>query len=232
MSEYRERFAGASDAAVQTLRDLAGEDVWDRLVGQSHERWHPPGQTLMRQGEPGDLVVAVLSGVAKVVRTDRGGQRLLLAFRGPGELLGEVAVRDGGGRLVTVETLSRCKVAVMGKAEFTQFVAVHDLTPVLERYALNRLRQSTQARGGGEVRTRLAATLVRIADLTGPHGSLPSQPLELSLTREELAEHLQVSRNTVSRKLSELEFCQVSAGRTRIVIGDLGALRQVAEAAG
>ncbi|MET9292273.1 Crp/Fnr family transcriptional regulator [Streptomyces sp. NPDC003077] len=231
MSNHDHRTEQVPEPADRTLRALAGEDVWAELVRQSHERWHPPGTLLLRQDEPGTHVLAVLSGVAKVVRTERDGKRNLLAFRGPGELLGEVAVLAGGGRLASVETLARCKVGVMSKADFARFIAAHDLSPVLVRYALARLRESDQARRGGDVLPRLAATLVRLADLSSRPGTCPTGPLELALTRDELAQHLRTSRNTVTAKLAELESCRVHARRLRIVINDLPALRRAAATA-
>ncbi|MFD7499859.1 Crp/Fnr family transcriptional regulator [Streptomyces sp. NPDC059850] len=224
MSDFAYDAVGASGTLGETLRDLAGEAVWEELVRHSYERWHSPGELLLQQGEPGTLVLSVLSGVAKVVRTSRGGAPTLLAFRGPGELLGEVAVRGGGVRLASVETLSRCKVAVMMAADFTRFVDEHKLSPVLERYALARLRESTEARGSGDVLHRLAVTLVKFADI--------SRSRELAVTHDELAQHLRCSRNTVTRLLRELESCQVWTRRKRIVIDDLPALRCIAASDG
>ncbi|MEV0260254.1 Crp/Fnr family transcriptional regulator [Streptomyces sp. NPDC050617] len=232
MSDYACSSGEAADSGGRTLRDLAGEGVWADLVRRSRRRWHPPGELLLRQEEPGTHVLAVLSGVLKVVRTERNGALTLLAFRGPGDLLGEVAVLGGGGRLASVETLLRCEVAVMGREEFIRFVAARDLSPVLVRYALTRLRESTQARGGGDVLPRLAAALVRIADISNWPGPCAERSLELALTHEELAQHLRIHRNTVTDLLRKLEPCRVRTRRMRIVIDDLPALRRAVESLG
>ncbi|MDT0447062.1 Crp/Fnr family transcriptional regulator [Streptomyces johnsoniae] len=216
----------------RTLRDFVGETVWGDLLALAFDRWHPAGSVLMHQGESGTHVLAVRSGVAKVVRAERNGELTLLAFRGPGELLGEVAVLGGGGRLASVETLTRCCVAVMSRAEFLRFVAKHDLSPALMRYALARLSESDRARSGGAVLTRLAAILVRVAEISGQSGDSADssgQSLELALTRQELAQYLRASRNTVTAQLAGLEASGVHARRGRIVITDLTALRRVSE---
>ncbi|WP_435602485.1 Crp/Fnr family transcriptional regulator [Streptomyces sp. bgisy130] len=209
-----------------------GDAVWRDLLGHVFERRHPAGSMVLRQGEPGTHVLAVLSGAAKVLRRERNGDLTLLAFRGPGELLGEVAVLDDDVRSASVETISSCTVGVVGKAEFLRFVVDHDLFPVLVRYAFTRMRESDEARGGGDTLTRLAATLVGLADISGHPAGLPGEPLELALTRHELAQYLGISRNTISATLAELESCDVQAGRKRIVLGDLTALRRVATAPG
>ncbi|MFF9757833.1 Crp/Fnr family transcriptional regulator [Streptomyces sp. NPDC014344] len=163
MTEHRTQ---ESAPARRSLRDFAGETVWADLLEHSFERRHPAGSVLLRQGESGTHVLAVVTGVAKVIRQERNGDLSLLAFRGPGELLGEVAVLDDGVRSANVESISQCVVGVMGKAEFLAFVSRHSLFPVLVRYALTRLRESDEARGGGDVRARLATALVHLIDIS------------------------------------------------------------------
>ncbi|WP_329576406.1 Crp/Fnr family transcriptional regulator [Kitasatospora sp. NBC_01250] len=206
-----------------------GDALWDGMLAEAYERRHPIGSTLLRQAEPGTHVLALLAGVAKVIRQERSGDLTLLAFRGPGEVLGEVAVLDDGVRSANVQAISDCSVAVLSKATFLRFVTEHDLFPVMVRYALGRLRESDLARGGGDIVARLSAALVTLAEVsvsTGPQHT----GIELALTRDELAQYLGVSRNTVSAGLVELGHRKVHSARKRIVIGDLAALRQLASA--
>ncbi|MGK4584855.1 Crp/Fnr family transcriptional regulator [Kitasatospora sp. HPMI-4] len=225
MSDHAE---GAPGPLGQTLRHLIGDELWARMLDEAFERPHPIGSTLLRQGEPGTHVLALRSGVAKVIRRERSGDLTLLAFRGPGEALGEVAVLDDGLRSASVEAISPCTVAVLGKAVFLRFVADHDLFPVLVRYALGKLRESDLARGGGDVVARLAAALVALADVSAGPEAPPGRRVEFALTRDELAQYLGVSRNTVTAGLSELGPLQVRTGRKHIVIDDLPALRLAA----
>jgi CRP-like cAMP-binding protein len=50
----------------------------------------------MRVGEPGEAMALVVEGVATI---ERGGRKVPVA---PGELVGEIAVLDGGPRTATV----------------------------------------------------------------------------------------------------------------------------------
>lgn len=218
---------GISESSGRTFRRLVGDETWADMLERSFERRHMAGDTLLRQGEAGTHVLALRSGLAKVTLREQSGQLTLLAFRGPGELLGEMAVLDGGVRSASVHATSRCSVAVLSKAEFLRFVTHHELFPVLVRYALSRLRESDRARGGGDVLARLTASLVNLADISGHPETLPGQRLELALTRDELAQHLRVSRNTITACLSQLESLHVHLGRKRIFIDDLHVLRQV-----
>ncbi|MFJ1937286.1 Crp/Fnr family transcriptional regulator [Kitasatospora sp. NPDC088160] len=220
-----------ADPLGQTLRRLMGEASWNSMLAEAFERRHPIGATLLRQAEPGTHVLALLSGVAKVTRRERTGDVRLLAFRGPGELLGEVAVLDDGVRSASVQAISDCTVAVLAKAAFLRFVTDRDLFPVMVRYAIGRLRESDLARSGGDIVARLAGALATLADVSADPAGLPGRRTELALTRDELAQHLGVSRNTVTAGLAELGSHQVHAGRKSIVIGDLSALRRVAHGA-
>jgi CRP/FNR family cyclic AMP-dependent transcriptional regulator len=211
----------------RTLRDIIGKDVWSKLLRQAVERHHSSGTVLLRQGEPGTHVVAVLSGVTKVVRHESSGTLTLLAFRGPGELLGEVAVLDQGVRSASVETISPCDIAVLSRAEFLRFANEYDLFRSLVQYALTRLRESDEARGSAGPVTRLAATLVTLADTSKDSGMRAGEPLEFALTRDDLAQHLKVSRNTVTAALGKLAG-HVDVRRKCVVVNDVPGLRRVA----
>ncbi|WP_246108742.1 Crp/Fnr family transcriptional regulator [Streptomyces sedi] len=212
----------------RTMRDFLGEDIWSRLLSRGIERQHATGSQLLRQGEPGTHVLALRGGVTKVVRHEHTGRAVLLAFRGPGELLGEVAVFDDDVRSASVEAISDCAVTVVSKAEFLRFAAEHELFPQLVRYAFHRLRESDQARATGALPSRLAAVLVRLAGLASAPSQPPADVTELALTRDDLAEHLQVSRNTVTAALSDLS-AYLGVRRKCITVEDIHGLRRVAD---
>ena len=65
-----------------------------------------PGAELVRQGDFGQDIYLVLDGV---IRVERDGNRL--AEYGPGAMLGERAVLEGGTRTSTLVAVTRCRVA-------------------------------------------------------------------------------------------------------------------------
>ena len=70
------------------------------------------GETLTEQGEAGDELFLLLDGV---LRVEVDGERL--AELGPGAILGERAILEGGLRTCTLRAVTRCKVAVAGAGE-------------------------------------------------------------------------------------------------------------------
>jgi|HubBroStandDraft_5_1064220.scaffolds.fasta_scaffold100240_3 hypothetical protein len=59
----------------------------------------------MRQGDPGSHVFILAAGRVKIARVDSEGNELLLAVRGVGDIVGELAVLGGGLRSATVTAL-------------------------------------------------------------------------------------------------------------------------------
>ena len=72
----------------------------------------PEGQTLVEQGRPGSELFLLLDGIL-VVEVD--GEPL--AEVGPGAILGERALLEGGTRTSTLRAVTRCKVAAASAAQ-------------------------------------------------------------------------------------------------------------------
>ena len=67
-----------------------------------------PGDELVRQGDFGHDIYLVLDGV---IRVEHNGERL--AEYGPGAMLGERAVLEGGTRTATLAAVTKCRVAAV-----------------------------------------------------------------------------------------------------------------------
>lgn len=93
-----------------------------RAVAQS--RTFAAGATLMREGEPADHVIVVLSGRTKIC-VHEDGRELLLTERGPGELIGERAALEVSVRSATVVALDTVEALVVTTKRFADFVSSH-----------------------------------------------------------------------------------------------------------
>jgi hypothetical protein len=67
-----------------------------------------PGEVLVEQGEPGDELFLLFDGVLSV---ERDGQPVVEV--GPGAILGEMALLEGGRRTATLRAVTPCRVAVV-----------------------------------------------------------------------------------------------------------------------
>jgi CRP-like cAMP-binding protein len=82
----------------------------------------PPGETIFRQGDPGDFVYKVIDGEVEVVREETGEEKVL-ARLGPGEFFGEAALLSDAPRNATIRTLSAVNAVKIGRDDFSTLYA-------------------------------------------------------------------------------------------------------------
>lgn len=108
----------ASDPKLDLLHSIPlfsrlGRREIERLGQLFDEIDVPAGQVLMRQGDRGSEMFVVASGR---VRVDRDGQ--VLAERGPGSVVGEIALLSEGPRTASVTTVDPARLFVIAHREF------------------------------------------------------------------------------------------------------------------
>ncbi|MFI7098629.1 Crp/Fnr family transcriptional regulator [Streptomyces sp. NPDC050161] len=213
---------------------MLSDEAWRALRGQGATRTFRERSVMLRQGSAGTHLLALTDGLAKVVCREPGGIVTWLAFRGPGDLLGEVSVFHGTPRTAEVVALTPCTAVVLEAERFRRFVEQRGLVMDLMRQALSRLRESDAHRT--ELLTlplvvRLARALLRLAELTAPGAESAAVRLT-GLSQEELAQAIGVTRNAVITGLQRLrESGAVETARRVIVIKDVPALRDWATGA-
>jgi CRP/FNR family cyclic AMP-dependent transcriptional regulator len=206
------------------------EDEWRTLGERGRPRRFRPRQRLFREGEPGDHVLAILSGRVKVSIQTRSGREILLAMKVPGDLVGELSVIDGRPRSATAIALDPVEALVVPAPAFTEFVEGHPRIAVRLLHMLaEQIRDADRRsldRDTGDITCRVARRLVDLAERLGEHRGSGVE-ITLTLSQDDLAAWVGATREATSRALARLrgEGC-VTTGRQRIVLTDLAALRQ------
>ena len=70
-------------------------DELNDLLSLASEQIMKKGQVLMLQGDPGDFLVILLTGNARVTMVASNGREITLDYADPGDVLGEIALLDG-----------------------------------------------------------------------------------------------------------------------------------------
>lgn len=89
----------------------------ERLAARTVERRFVRGQTIFRRGEPGSSMLVVAAGRVRVGVTSATGREVLLAILGPGEVLGELALLDGGPRSADAAALDGCALLSLDRRD-------------------------------------------------------------------------------------------------------------------
>src|SRR5262245_21969761 len=82
----------------------------------------PRGQAILAEGQVADRVILLRKGWVKVVAAGTDGQEVVLAFRGPGALLGEQALVDGAPRAAGAVAVVPLDMLVVAASAFRQYV--------------------------------------------------------------------------------------------------------------
>ena len=188
------------------------------------------GQALFHQRGSPDRVVIVLSGRVKVTRLTDEGKEIVLAFRGPGDLLGELSAIDGEPRSATVEAVEAVEALALTSRDFRSIlIANPDVALMLLQMVSHRLRDADRIRveyGAHDTVGRVSARLVELAEEYGEPDDRGIR-IGLSLSQEELAGWAGASREAVARALRTLrEVGWVATERRRLTVLDLEALRR------
>lgn len=207
---------------------LTAEEMED-LTGRGVRRNFRRGAFLMTEGEASDHVIVLLSGRSKVSSYTAEGKEVVLAVRGPGDLLGELSAFDGQPRLATVSALEPIEALILPSERFTRFLEDQPRVAVLLLEMLtHRLRDSARKQveyGAYDTPGRVARRLLELVERYGQTEG-PSVRISLSLTQDELAGWTGASREAVSKALREFrDRGWVSTGRRSITVLDVEALR-------
>ncbi len=192
------------------------------------------GTALMRQGAQADGVILLLHGRVKVVAVEDNGRESLLALRGPGDLVGEMAAFDGGRRSATVVALEPVRAVFVPLPAFLAFVRERPgaAAAVLGLLA-SRLRDADRQRarfGAFPTAVRLARHLLDLASEHGRVDTAGAVVLDVALTQADIGAAIGASRESVGRDLAFLRARGMVAGQRRpLVLVDVPALRSFAE---
>lgn len=132
----------STDPKLVLLRSIPlfakiGERELQRLGQLFDEVDVPAGKVLMRQGQTGGEVFVVATGRLAV---ERNG--VAIADRGPGDVIGEIALLSEGPRTATVTATEPCQLLVLGHREFHSLM---DEQPALRLQILEGLASRIRA---------------------------------------------------------------------------------------
>jgi CRP-like cAMP-binding protein len=221
------------------MQESAGEENFLALLDASERealtrlgasRQFARGAVLMYEGEPGERVMILEAGRVKVTRVEASGHETLLSIRDPGDIVGELAVVDRGGRLATVTALEPVRALVVAGSVFRAHLAsVPGVAVVLLEVVARRFRDTTIKRAQFAASDTLGRVAARIVELSERYGARGEGGIEiaLALTQDELAAWSGGSRAGVAKALQTLrELGWIETHRRRIVVREPEALRK------
>jgi CRP/FNR family cyclic AMP-dependent transcriptional regulator len=195
----------------------------------SKQRSYDRGQYLWYQGDPGDRLVVICSGMVKVVFTSRQGDEIVLATLDQYESLGEVAILDDSPRSASVVAVEPTTVLMLPRSAVLELMATHPsvLDAVLRSLGrlVRRLTEQNSDLAFLDLGGRLAKILLGLAE-SHSHDD-ERVVLDVGLSQSDIAAMVGATRPAVNRILQRFAsrgLIEVD-GRV-IVLRDLPALRR------
>ena len=81
------------------------------------------GDAIVEQGQKSNSLGILLTGRARVVKTNERGREVILATLSPGDYLGEMSLIDNQPHSATVRADIQTDVLILGRAEFARCLA-------------------------------------------------------------------------------------------------------------
>ena len=159
----------------------------------------------------------------------------MLGLRGPGEVLGELSVLDGGPRSATVVTLEEVEAIVAPASALLRAVREPDTAHELIRILAFRQREADRRRLEFTSLDTLGRVSWRLTELAERFGTESPEGIavDLPVSQEQLASWCAASREATVKALASLRALgAITTGRGHVVITDPEAVRRYARGLG
>lgn len=203
-------------AGVPLLEGLPEAELRE-LARVVRRRRAPAGEVLWRQGDSAAAMIVVAEGTVAISLHLPGDRDIDIAVRGPGEVLGEIPLLDGGTHPTTARVVDPAIVLALSRADFLALVLRNHPTA----FALKRRIAEVAC-------ARLRLQLSAIAAPLG--GAPPDAHADAELEETGPPDHRYVRRLAAFRDFDALglwgfltagRFARCEAGRTLLAEGEV-----------
>jgi CRP-like cAMP-binding protein len=213
------------------LADLPARDL-ELLMARKLEQTYKKGEVIFREGAYPSGIYYIANGRVKKYKVDREGREQIIYVANTGELLGYHAILSGDSYPDSAAVLEESIITFIPKEDFLKAI---DQSGILNRRLLKTLSHEFAVLANSltmfaqkTVRERLALQLIVVREKYKVDFE-PGMPVEINMSREDLASLVGTARENVVRMLSEFreEGILETKGR-KIIVLDVKKLIKIA----
>ena len=215
---------------VQILRSSSifsslNDDELTELADLSIEHSFMPNEFIFWDGDNPDWFYMVAEGKVKVLKHSSLGKEFIIAFFGPGEMFGEVAVFENKHYPASAQAVTETNVVGVKRKDFLSFLANRPQVALRIISVLAGRLRDAQGRlrdlAGERVEQRLASVLLMLSAKLGP---------TLPFTRQEIADMVGTTTETTIRVMSHLKDRGIIRSvRSKVIVLNEEKLRLLSE---
>ncbi len=201
------------------------DDELGELADFAIERSFTSDEFIFWEGDSPEWFYIVAEGEVKVLKHSSLGREFIIAFFGPGEMFGEVAVFENKPYPASAQAVAETKVVVIRREDFLSFLANRPQVALRIINVLGGRLRDAQSRlrdlAGERVEQRLVSVLLMLSAKLG---------LTLPFTRQDIAEMAGTTTETAIRVLSHLKDRGIiRSARGKVIILNEEKLRLLSE---
>ena len=209
---------------TRTGHQLASNPLKDSIELMGAPIQFGRNQEIYGESEPADYLYKIISGTVRTYKVLNDGRRQIGAFYLPGDMFG---LESGAEHAFSAEAITSATVLVIKRSAVTALAAC-DIS-VARQLLVMTGRELARAQNHimlliKTAQERVADFLLEMADRVQENNEV-----ELPMSRQDIADYLGLTIETVSRTLTQLEHSAAIALPTtrRIVLRNRAALRQL-----
>ncbi len=212
---------------------LCESDELSKLEQIKYYRSYQAGQTIIWSGDRMDFVASVVTGIATLTQTMEDGRRQMVGLLLPSDFVGRPGRSTAAYDVTATTDLVMCcfrKKPFEELMSATPHIAQRLLEMTLDE--LDAAREWMLLLGRKTAREKIASLLAiiarRDASLKSPRSNKGSVIFDLPLTREEMADYLGLTLETVSRQMSALKKDGVIEleGKRHVIVPSINSLME------
>jgi CRP/FNR family transcriptional regulator, cyclic AMP receptor protein len=193
--------------ASQSLLSRLPQDLFTSLFNHVTTVRLKPDEVLFLAGDAGDGCYRIEDGLLKVMMMSRAGLERILAFLGPGAIVGEISIIDGLPRSASVVAVRSSVLSFLSRADFENFANKNlEVYKSLLTLLAARLRETDTTIAAGSflpLRGRVASTLLELAQHFGQDVGSSRIVIHQKIGQSDLAAMTGIARENLSRILND-----------------------------
>src|SRR6266436_43868 len=180
-----------------------------RLLANAKPHSLAEREVLFQAGDVANGCYRLEQGLLKVSIASPQGDERILTILGPGSIVGELAIIDGGPRSATVVAIRDCKLSFISREAFLSCLREYpEIYSDLVSTLVSRLREADDAMAAASfltVKARVARALLELAEHLGRESDSGQIVILHKIRQSDIAAMAGVARENVSRTLTELK---------------------------
>ena len=224
-------------AKIQSLKNVPifsslSEPHLEELSEIALEKTYRKNQVIFDQGDPGSSLIVIKSGLVKISLVDSNNHEFIIKTFSVNDFFGEMSLLDGGARSATATAVEDTQVLIIFRQNFISLI---QKTPAMALGMLtelsDRLRVTTENISNltfFDAYGKVAQCLLSLADKLGTREE-EGVTMQLTLSRQELANMSGLSRETFARILKEFQVrgCLKVQGKKIVILNEKVMRREI-----